>query len=103
MSNPDVPHVKEQNYERNHRKRYPFPAIRINGLHRILVHLKFPPVCWADGDIASGPEEQRCVCEEGDEHGDPNPNILANILLCPVTIADPAPILSQHVVNTARR
>jgi hypothetical protein len=57
-------------------------------------------VRWADGDDASGPEKQWRVREKGNNHRDPKPNVLAKKLFCFVTIADPAPVLSQHSINT---
>jgi hypothetical protein len=45
------------------------------------------------GDVASGPEEQCGVGEEGYEYRDPNPNILTRNLFCFETYADPTPIL----------
>ena len=66
------------------------------------MHSKFPPVCRANGDVASGPKEQGCISEERYDHRGPNPNVLTGKLFCFVMVTNPAPILarsSQYMTN----
>ena len=87
--------MSKGNYRHNHVNRSPFPTIWVNVLTYIVASVdpKLPPVCGTDSDLASGPEKQWNICEEGHKHGNPNPYILASELLCSVVIANPAPIL----------
>lgn len=59
--------TKYKMYGRNHPQGSPGAIlITINALpcHHASVDFKPPPVPWTDGDVASGPEEQRSVGEE---------------------------------------
>jgi hypothetical protein len=76
--------------------------VRVNVLLCIntSLHSKSPPVLFAVGDVAPGPEEQWGVGKEGNEHRDPNPNILPGILFCLKVSADPTPILLPATIQT---
>ena len=92
--------MKPKIYGRNHPDRSPFPAVRINGLDYVLpsVDAEFPPVYWANCDVSPGPEEQRSIGEKGNKHCGPNPDVLANVLFCFITIAYPAPVLWRYAI-----
>ena len=46
----------------------PLPMIGVNGIiHPFAVKSEFPPVVWADGEIASRPEKEGDVGEYRDE------------------------------------
>ena len=96
MANFKVGKGKRDFYGRDHSDRSPFPAIGIDVFDRILMHSKFPPVCGANGEVASGPEEQGCISEERYDRRGPNPNVLAGKLFCFVVVTNPAPILARH-------
>lgn len=89
------------NSERKHPDRPPPPIIRviILDLHPgfASLNLKSPPVRFADRDVTSGTEKQRCVGKKGSEYCDPNPDVLTNKLFCFVLVADPTPKLSPKL------
>jgi hypothetical protein len=94
--------VRVDNYGPNHSDRSPFPAIWVNVFHHIFIFMdsEFPPVRWADSDVASCPEEKRCIGENAYKHCGPNPYILAGILFRFVMIADPTPILPESIIHS---